>query len=89
MGNKLTPFAKFTIELLQKEPEPINPNYLASLWAMQNGRKCSASRDMFGYTSSAYKMLRKLAENKIAIRTTYRTRGGYLVEQFTYNKKIK
>lgn len=65
---KLTPMQQFTVDLLKKEKNGTNPNHLATLWAEHTtGRSRAASRDRFGYTSAAYKTMRKLADMGVIV----------------------
>ncbi len=63
--DKLTALQKFAIDLIEKNGT-INACHLASKWAFhKTGKYISSSRDRFGYTSSAYRTLRKLAKDKL------------------------
>lgn len=83
----LTKMQQFAVDLIKKQNgESINPNHLAYQWALSKNRVKAASRDMFGYTSAAYKCLRKLAlAGTIQRRDT--NCGNYTDEQYSIINK--
>lgn len=71
---KLTPMQEFALAFLKKEEREVNPSQVGYEWNVHTGKpNRSASRDMFGTTSAAYRTLRKLCEMGLVTKhvTTY------------------
>lgn len=66
---KLTEMQQFTIDFLKKQSgKKVNAGWLATVWMEHKHQTYKgASRDRFGFTSAAYRTLRKLTEMGLVI----------------------
>lgn len=68
----LTPMQSFALEMLKQQKKEVSANSLAHDWAIhKTGRARVSSRDRFGYTSAAYRAMRKLVELGLAEHAGY------------------
>lgn len=77
MEKELTPMQEFALKMLKEKGE-LNPGYLAHLWAYYStGRYLGSSRRAFGFTTAAYKTLRKLNKKGLVKQV-----GSYSIEKY-------
>lgn len=76
---KLTPMQEFALALLKEKGGEVSAHRLAIDWAIhKTGRHRTSSRDRFGYTSAAYRTMRRLVDLGLANHEGY---SGYSLKQ--------